>query len=370
VTNWQAKDPILVFWLPAINPYWAKRFTQLALSGNVTFECWFNAERGKGREWVVPASDMEFPHRFLPRGLLTRNLAVIRRWRQVKPDRIFTFHFDPSLWPSMLMTIGSGRTLAFYIEKTWDSWISRRWVKERLKRCLFSHADIVFCPGDDAARYVRKYRLLGPLQRLPHVVDVDLLSTAIDRRASVKDLRLLYLGRFVREKGLEDLMAAVSLLPVDCRVSLHLVGAGPMLDTLKEWASKSSISVTLQGFVQHAEIVPVLAGADVLVFPTHGDPYGLVVDEALASGMTVISSSAAGEILSRLVDGPERPRGLVIPPYDPAALAAAIERLACDRETVKKMMVAARSYTKSHSMIEDWVHSIEEWCERSHELET
>ena len=306
---------------------------------------------------------MNFPHMFLPEQGLSRNIAVLKRWNRVKPNRILTFHFDPNLWLSMVFSLGSRCSLAFYVEKTWDSWVPRTWVKEKLKRFVFSWADVIFCPGDDAVEYVARYRRSGSFRRLPHVVDVKGLSAASGLRESGNGLRLLYLGRFVEEKGLVDLMAAVDLLPLDVGISLHFAGSGPLLPVLEKWALRCALPVSIQGFVQHSEIIPVLAAADVLVFPTHGDPYGLVVDEAMASGMPVIASSSAGEISSRLVSGPAESRGVIVPPRDPVALAAAIDALAQDPATVARMKVAAEGYAESYSSIENWVHAIEEWCE-------
>ncbi len=53
-------------------------------------------------------------------------------------------------------------------------------------------------------------------------------------------------------------------------------------------------------FVQKDRLPEFYALGDAFVFPTRGDPYGLVVDEAMASGLPVIASDAAGEITSRV----------------------------------------------------------------------
>jgi hypothetical protein len=67
--------------------------------------------------------------------------------------------------------------------------------------------------------------------------------------------------------------------------------------------------------------------ADVFVFPTLGDPNGLVVEEALAAGLPVISTANAGDIRSRIVEGVT---GFVVPPFDPGALADRMRVLAAD----------------------------------------
>ena len=145
----------LVFWLPAINPYWAKRLSELNASGKVDFECWFNSRRGAGRDWVVPPEDMKFDYVFLPPGPFRRYREVIRLYAAARPKKLLTFHFEPALWLALLHRLVPRRELAFYMEKTWESFVRRSRYKEALKRIiLFSAADVVFVPGVDAAEYV------------------------------------------------------------------------------------------------------------------------------------------------------------------------------------------------------------------------
>jgi glycosyltransferase involved in cell wall biosynthesis len=355
-------DLDLVCWLPAINPYWARRFSALQHSGLVRFHCWFNSSRGAGRQWIVRPEDMDFPHTFLSGQAGRRYLQVARLYRRQSPRRVLTFHFDPRLWPSLLH-VGFRRELAFYVEMTWDSWVERRWFKEVLKSLLFNTAGTVFVPGRDAAEYVARYRQAGrPVVGLPHVVDLDLLRTARHIRRDDGRLRVLYLGRFIEEKGLRDLTSAVELLEAEgLDFTVSFVGSGPLESDLSNWARQRRVPVQVGSFVQAEDLVPVLASNDVLVFPTLGDPYGLVVSEALAAGMGVVSSSSAGEVRDRLVDGPLGPRGIVVPPANPDELCRAIARLASDRPALAMMQSNAAAYADAHLDTELWVEAVERW---------
>jgi glycosyltransferase involved in cell wall biosynthesis len=355
-------DRDLIVWLPAINPYWAKRFAALHASGRVRFQCWFNAPRGEGREWLVPDEDMAYPHVFLPPGP-RRYLTVARLWARARPRCMFSFHYEPALWPALAIKLVPHGELAYYVEKTFDAWTPRTSVKERLKQVLFRVADVVFSPGQDGARYVARYRPPGKrFGYLPHVLDLEAFRPARAARRPQPDLRLLYLGRFVPEKGLRDLLQAVDALDDDTPVSLQFVGSGSMREEIEAWAAKARIPVKIDAFVQQADLLPFLVNADVLVFPTHGDPYGLVASEAMAAGMTVISSTEAGEITERLTDGEEPARGIVVPQEDPAAIAEAIRKLSVDRETLSSMQQAAAAYADREFPISRWVEAVEAWC--------
>jgi hypothetical protein len=79
--------------------------------------------------------------------------------------------------------------------------------------------------------------------------------------------------------------------------------------------------------VQPRDVPAYYALGDVVVFPTLGDPHGLVIAEAQAAGLPVICTGAAGDIRSRLPDGRA---GYVVPPADAVTLADRMLRLATD----------------------------------------
>ena len=86
----------------------------------------------------------------------------------------------------------------------------------------------------------------------------------------------------------------------------------------------ATAGVRFAGFVQPADLPEWYAVCDVLVFPTHGDPNGLVVEEAMAAGLPVIVSDAAGDIRARVPESV----GRVVPVGDAEALAEAMQALA------------------------------------------
>lgn len=95
--------------------------------------------------------------------------------------------------------------------------------------------------------------------------------------------------------------------------------------------------------------------ADVFVFPTLGDPYGLVVDEAMACGLPVISTSAAGEIRDRIEQGVN---GYIVPPEDSASLADSMLKLAQDGELRERMGRISAEKIQGHTP-EQWAKDFE-----------
>jgi len=104
--------------------------------------------------------------------------------------------------------------------------------------------------------------------------------------------------------------------------------------------------ILLAGFAQRERLAAYYGLADALVFPTHGDAWGLVVNEAMACGLPVICSDAAG-CVEDLVQGCGN--GRVVPAHDVAQLSAAMAEVAEDDELRLRMGERSRERIRSYS---------------------
>jgi glycosyltransferase involved in cell wall biosynthesis len=151
----------------------------------------------------------------------------------------------------------------------------------------------------------------------------------------------LYVGRLVRAKGVFDLLEAYAALAPDLRseVGLVLVGNGTAQTALAERAGRIHPgSVYFAGFAQREGLAAFFALADILVFPTHSDPWGLVVNEAMACGLAVISTTVAGCTADLVQD---QWNGCVVSPHNIGELASAMNLLA--RNSDLRLRMAANS---------------------------
>jgi glycosyltransferase involved in cell wall biosynthesis len=173
-----------------------------------------------------------------------------------------------------------------------------------------------------------------------HVIPsgVDLGRFAGPRPDPAPDLprpRVLFVGRLAAQKGVATLLEAVGLLR--SRAAVVLVGDGPLRPALERQADRLGPGrVRFQGFVPHAEVPAWLAAADVLVLPSVYEELGSVLLEAMAAGLPVVAS-AVGGIPDALAAA-----GRLVPPCDPAALAAAVDELLDDPVLAAELGDAAR----------------------------
>jgi glycosyltransferase involved in cell wall biosynthesis len=178
----------------------------------------------------------------------------------------------------------------------------------------------------------------------PNAVDNDLFaSRANDARRNAHRLRVelnlparyfLFAGRLVKSKGVFELLQAYGSLDENLRSQVGLVfaGEGPLRPELQRIAKSICGTIRFAGFVQRDELASYYGLADCLVFPSHSDPWGLVVNEAMACGLPVICGQSAG-CAADLVKSNGRP----IDSRNVGQLAHAMEELATDADLRRQM---------------------------------
>jgi glycosyltransferase involved in cell wall biosynthesis len=142
-------------------------------------------------------------------------------------------------------------------------------------------------------------------------------------------LRLLFVGRLVPEKGVLVLLWALAALRergVD--VTAVLVGDGPYRDELEREARRLGVAgrLTFTGALTGAAIAPQYRDADVFCLPSFAEGLPVVLMEAMANELPVVTSRLAG--IAELVDHDEN--GLLVAPARDDVIGQALERLAAD----------------------------------------
>ena len=205
-----------------------------------------------------------------------------------------------------------------------------------LVRHVYRHADAVVTYGEHVRRYVARYRGHDDdIVIAPQSVEAELFGRPVTdaeivawrAEAGLPDGPLiLYVGRLVEEKGIEELLAAWLLLDADA--TLAVVGDGPLAAHVQ-----ATPNTRLLGPLPRERLPVAYAAATALVLPSiptprFREPWGLVCNEALHQGTPVIATTAVGAVAGGLVRNGET--GLVVPPGDPQALVHAIGRLLAD----------------------------------------
>jgi len=165
-------------------------------------------------------------------------------------------------------------------------------------------------------------------------------------RHRVREPYVLFVGRISEQKGIFPLLEAARSLPEE--VSLVLCASSP--DT-PELAARLQNAVAgrphvlwINAMLPVPEVVQLYSHAAVFVCPSIYEPFGLINLEAMACGTPVVASRVGG-IPEVVVDGET---GWLVPPGDPATLAATLREALSDRARARRMGEAGRRRVEAH----------------------
>ncbi len=158
-------------------------------------------------------------------------------------------------------------------------------------------------------------------------------------RPSPGPVRILTIARLHPIKGIDVLLEAAARLGGD-EWEWTVLGDGPQRASLEAQARALGVQgrVRFAGF--HSDPAPFLDDADVFVLPSRAEGLPLALLEAMAAGLAVVASRCGSGVVEALESGAA---GLLVPPDDPAALAAAVDALIADPTRRATFAAAARA---------------------------
>jgi glycosyltransferase involved in cell wall biosynthesis len=268
-----------------------------------------------GRQWKTLQA-IHHPHQFVPEWRLNAsfylNPGTLRSVRAFRPHVLVVTQYA-SIAMQALMYWASAVRLpwVFWTERPGVEWTELPIVKgERLRRALRAVALIPLSLGPkeiwgigERASADLADRTGRSVSNVPYGSDLSPLR-AIERVPPRRPLRFLYAGKLVERKGIDVLVQATDqLLRAGAEFELRVAGDGPLAPVLEPLERAWPGAVRRLGFLELAEVPAAMAEADVLVCPSRYDGWGMVVPEAMASGMPVIATDTTGAALELLRPG-------------------------------------------------------------------
>ncbi|MFI7446553.1 glycosyltransferase [Nonomuraea sp. NPDC049714] len=213
---------------------------------------------------------------------------------------------------------------------------------------VFHRAEIVTAPTPRAVGLMREHGLIGGAV-LPVSCGLDLHRFAQPTAANRGEgLRVLFVGRLDAEKNVDQLLRALPLLPARLPVTAEIVGDGSRRRDLEDLARALGVAdrVTFHGLVSDQEVLDAYARCDVFCMPGTAELQSLATMEAMAAGKPVVAADATA--LPHLVHPGHN--GLLFPPGDVPALAAALGSILDDPEGRARMGQASREIVARHDI--------------------
>ena len=209
--------------------------------------------------------------------------------------------------------------------------------RKLLRRAILRGVDFFSYNGPSCKRYLKSLGVKEEkLFHFPYCIDPEAVSSAPKTFDASSVRTLLYCGAMSSRKGILQFAKtgrAWCEKNADDNVRLNIAGAGELRDEIAELSSEK-FTINFLGNCNQAELRQAYQDADVCVFPTLADEWGLVPIEAMASGLPVLGSIHAQSVEACVVEGEN---GWVFNPDSDQEMEAAFER--CMKTSPEKLAV-------------------------------
>ena len=225
-------------------------------------------------------------------------------------------------------------------------WVARRLLSSWIVRNMAFGLPV----GSEAANYLKMFGPSdAPMYDFPNTPDTKVFSDAADEMKSDSELEaavrakhglrpgsllFTFVGRLIEAKRPLDAIRAFKRLPKTYDCSLVIVGDGPLMDEVKQEVLSDSRIIATGWLSEKAEIANLLAVSSVFLLPSTHEPWGAVVNEAMAGGNCVIGTEKVGAAAELIKSGKN---GFVVPVADIEAISKTMLELASNPQLIAEI---------------------------------
>lgn len=224
--------------------------------------------------------------------------------RRLRPDVVITDGFAPTYLIAFLYARLYGKKHVCETDGTYESEKSLSWLHRAVRRFVFRRSQAFVGASEGSRRLYRSYGI--PEEKcFKHLLCVDNARfSAGEGREKSHDL--MFCGRLIPLKSPLFVIDVAEALAsrIGRTVSVLLVGTGELEGEIRRRSeSVKNVRVILRGFASQADLPDLYSACRVFLFPTKGDVWGVVANEACAAGLPIITSPYAGSAGEIIIDG-------------------------------------------------------------------
>lgn len=326
---------------------------------------------GVANYFTVIRNYLSVDAQFLEIGALKQRETILEKIRHLYYDRrrlnellsghlakYDIIHINPSfvygslVRDGLLLNIAKRRgkkTLVFF--RGWDKKYAKI-VHKYFFRPFFStyeKADAFVVLASEFKAQLRSWGLNQPIYLETTLVDDALLSDfSLENRLkgirSDRTIRLLFLARIEKEKGICETIEAAKLLSErHPNLRLFVAGDGPFLDDARQFTKRADMTdkVSFVGYVRGGAKKAIYIESDIYILPTyHGEGMPNAVLEAMAFGLPVVTRPV-GALKDFFTNGQH---GFMTESKNPIVIASLIEKIICNKDLWKIIVITAHEY--------------------------
>jgi glycosyltransferase involved in cell wall biosynthesis len=348
--------------------YWPARLTRLhSYLAEKNIELQVVEISGKGSPYEFDSDRKSYPvywfclfpdKRMEDLSSLEANRAVRYKLDELQPDIIFSGAIAFPSGAAVVRWAKENKRKCVVFDDARLEDVPRKWYINFIKKSIYSSVDAIFCPSRE---WNETFRFFGFTDRQIfyglNVVDNEFWSKiSTETSMQLPKKYFLSVGRQVYKKNYFLLLKSYHEYTINCNdpAELVLVGNGPERQMLESYINKKSLKTAhLLPFISQPDLRNLYRKAQCFILPSsHGETWGLVVNEAMASGLPVVISEQVG-CSSTLVS--DNVNGFIFAPENSSQLANIMSKISNMPEEKRKKLG-----DNSLKIINHW--GIEKFC--------
>jgi len=317
---------------PIRNPF----FNQLTKVEGISLKVLFLSETSANRKWRIEKDKLLYPNKVLKNFKFKINdgdtfeyiinpFSLIDYFREM-PDILITIGWaNATNYLFMFMNLIRNKPFYIWCESTINEQNKRRSLMMPLIRFFVERSKGIIVPGILSAAYIKQIDKNAKIIVVPNSIDNERFYNK-RRKGNTNMIKLLYVGRFEKIKGIDNLLEAFKNLSIKYpnKLELMLVGYGPEESSIKRIIKKYNLNVKMIPFVEPKELPLIYKNADIFILPSLREVWGFVINEAIAAGLPIIVSNKVGSSLDLVINGKN---GYIFQGGDTLSLQSNLEKL-------------------------------------------
>jgi glycosyltransferase involved in cell wall biosynthesis len=261
------------------------------------------AEKESNRKWEVQYGN--YNKQVLSKindNAIHNNPEIIKSLNKINPDVVIIMGFYPTMLYAYLWTIFKSKKLIVFTDGTLrsESFLSN--IHRIVRKIVFKKTKAFIGPSKGSAELYRSYGIdKNKFFRTYLSVNNGLF---VSNSSIEKKYDLMFSGQFIDRKMPFFFIEIAKIMKEHYgKCSVLILGNGELEGEMIDLLTKYNIEYSYPGFISQEDLPSYYAQAKLFLFPTKNDPWGVVVNEAMASGMPVITCDNAGVANDLVIDG-------------------------------------------------------------------
>lgn len=323
------------------SPYRVDVFKELAKEYDLTIYFEICRDQNRNSEWFARNSDLKF--KLLEENnnyeLFKNDLKNIKKYD-------FVLAYDYHTLKSMKMQLKAIMNRVPYFVNCDGAFIRKNKIKNMVKHFFFSRASLFFASGESAKKYFEHFGADEnkiKIHNFTSLHEEDILKlplTPLEKNKYKQELGLsenkkivISIGQFIERKGFDVLLNSWRDLDKSCE--LIIIGGGELEEQYKSIIKNNKYeNVNLISFKPKTEIWKYYKASDLFVLPTREDIWGLVINEAMACGLPIITTNKCIAGMELIENGKN---GFVVDVDDENKLYSAMKSLLEDKSLLRSI---------------------------------